>query len=109
MMSHIRICYHFRDITKLGDETQLKIGVLELPSNLDHNQSSMMYTDVGCLYLHIVYEDNQFYARIGEDLGAAYDFVPKLYTGYSLSHEADGTGGQSTISQVDVNRFKVRF
>jgi ABC-type transport system substrate-binding protein len=92
----------FREITKLGDENQLKIGVLGLPSNLNHDQSPMMYTNVGCLYLHLVYENLAYYTKIGEDVEDAYDFVPKLWTGYSLSYEDDGTGGQNQVWTIDL-------
>jgi len=94
--------WSIREATQLGDETQINIGVLALPPNLNMEQGVLFYTDVGLLYCMLVYENLVFYPKIGEDLGAAYDFVPKLATGYSVSYEDDGTGGQNQVWTIDL-------
>jgi ABC-type transport system substrate-binding protein len=94
--------YSLRECTKLGDETQLKVGTLALMPNLNMDQEVFMYTNVGCLYLMLVYENLAFYPKVDEDLGAAYDFVPKLATGYEVTYEDDGAGGQNQVWTIDL-------
>jgi len=89
--------WSIREATKLGDEDTLGIGLLALMDSLNMDQATLFYTNVGCLYLMLVYENLCFYPKIGEDLGAAYDFVPKLATNYTISYEPDGTGGQNQV------------
>jgi ABC-type transport system substrate-binding protein len=94
--------WSLREVTKLGDETQLRIGEMGFPPNLNMNDSALTYTNLGCLYLMFIYENLTFYPKVGEDLGAAYDFVPKLATNFTLSYEDDGKGGQNQVWTVDL-------
>jgi len=94
--------HSIREVTQLGDETQLRLGALTSMDSLVMDQNAMTYTTIGCLYLKLVYESLLFYAKVDEDLGAAYDFVPKLATGYEISHEDDGTGGQNQVWTIDL-------
>jgi ABC-type transport system substrate-binding protein len=94
--------WSLREVTKVGAETQLRIGEMGFPPNLQMQDSALTYTNLGCLYLMIVYENLTFYPKVGEDLGAAYDFVPKLATNYTLSYEDDGKGGQNQVWTVDL-------
>jgi len=94
--------WSIREVTKLGDETQLKIGTLALMPNLNMDQEVHMYTNAGCLYLMLVYENLAFYPKVDEDLGAAYDFEPKLAIDYDVTYEADGTGGQNQVWTIDL-------
>ena len=94
--------YSIREVTALGDETQLKIGTLALMPNLNMDQEVHMYTNAGCLYLMLVYENLAFYPKVDEDLGAAYDFEPKLSIDYDVTYEADGIGGQNQVWTIDL-------
>jgi len=94
--------HSIREVTQLGDETQLRLGALTSMDNLNMDQNAMTYTHIGCLYLYLVYEAPIFYAKVDEDLSAAYDFVPKLATGYSISHEDDGEGGQNQVWTINL-------
>jgi len=96
--------YSLRECNKLGDETQLKVGTLTLVPNLNMDQEVLMYSNVGCLYLMLVYENLAFYPKIDQDLADAYDFVPKLATGYSVSYEDDGAGGQNQVWTIDLRK-----
>jgi ABC-type transport system substrate-binding protein len=89
--------HSIREATQLGSETQLKIGVLAMVPNLNMEQAILFYTDVGLLYCMLVYENLVFYPKIGEDLGATYDFVPKLVTNFTVTYEPDGAGGQNQV------------
>ena len=95
--------WSIRECTKLGDETQLKVGTLLAPMfSLDMHQPNLMHTDIGALYLMLVYENLIYFPKIDEDLGAAYDCVPKLATSWSWSYEADGAGGQNQILTMNL-------
>jgi len=94
--------WSIREATQLGDETQLRIGLLALMPNMNHEPDVLFYTNVGCLYLMLVYENLWFYPKIGEDLGAAYDFVPKLATDCVVTYEDDGTGGTNQVWTIDL-------
>jgi ABC-type transport system substrate-binding protein len=99
--------YSMREVTQAGDETQLNIGTIALMSNLLMDQESLMYTNAGCLYLMMVYENLAGYPKVDEasveaNPLVAYDFVPKLATAHSWDYEADGTGGQNQILTIDL-------
>ena len=82
--------------------SRLNIAVTQLPNSLSMNQLELQNTNPGSLYLMLVYEGLYGYAKVDEDLGAAYDFVPKLAVGYDWSYEPDGTGGQNQILTLDL-------
>jgi len=57
----------------------------------------LMYTNIGCLYLMIVYENLACFPKIDEESlagnpNAAYEFIAKLATNYSVTYE----GGNQT-------------
>jgi ABC-type transport system substrate-binding protein len=87
--------WSIREVTPVDDATQLKLGDTIFMTNLDMDQETLMYTNIGCLYLMLVYENLAFYPKIDESLEDAYDFVPKLATGYSWGSE--GTNQTLTI------------
>ena len=95
--------YSIREVTpKAGNtEKQLNIGLLRLMDSLNmEDQLSLQYTNVGCLYLMLVYENLAFYPKIDPlTLNAtpdnAYKFVPKLATNCSWGTE--GTNQTLTI------------
>jgi len=69
--------------------SRLNIATTALPASLDMNQLELCNTNLGALYLMLVYEPLYRYAKIDQDLADAYDFVPGLVTGKSWSHEGD--------------------
>ena len=95
--------YSIREVTpKAGNtEKQLNIGLLRLMDSLNmEDQLSLQYTNVGCLYLMLVYENLAFYPKIDPlTLNAtpdnAYKFVPRLATNCSWGTE--GTNQTLTI------------
>jgi ABC-type transport system substrate-binding protein len=94
--------WSIREVTPVGDATQLKVGGMNFMPTLDMDQETLMYTNIGCLYLMLVYENLAFYPKIDEDLGDAYEFVPKLATGYNVTYESDGEGGQNQVWTIDL-------
>ena len=94
--------YAMREVTPVDDATQLNIGTLVLPPSLVMDQEYLMYSNAGCLYLMMSYENLAGYPKVDEDSlesnpEAAYDFIPKLATDYDVTYEADGTGGQNQV------------
>jgi ABC-type transport system substrate-binding protein len=94
--------YSIREVTAVGDATQLGIGGLTMMPNRNMDPEVLMYTNIGCLYLMIVYENLAGFPKVDEDSleadpDAAYDFVPKLATGYNVTYEDDGEGGENQI------------
>jgi ABC-type transport system substrate-binding protein len=69
--------------------SRLNIATTALPDSLDMNQLELSNTNLGALYLMIVYEPLYRYPKIDKDLGDAYDFAPGLVTGKSWSNEGD--------------------
>ena len=96
--------YSMREVTKAGNETQLRIGTTTLVSNLNMVQESLMYTNAGCLYLMMCYENLAGFPKVDEDLADAYNFVPKLATGYEWDSESDGTGGENQILRINLRQ-----
>ena len=89
--------YSYREVTPVGNATQLNVGSQVLMPNLMMDTEAMTYTNIGCLYYMMVYECWAFIPKINEDPGASYDFVPKLIQDYEVSYEDDGEGGQNQI------------
>ena len=95
--------YSLREVTQVGDATQLNIGTLELMDSLAHYQSGLMWTNAGCLYLMIVYENLAGYPKLdGDPPQTAYEFAPQLATNFSVSYESDGEGGQNQVWTIDL-------
>ena len=92
--------YSIREMTPVGNTTQLNIGLLTLMDSLNMEQWILQRTHAGCLYLMLVYENLAFYHKVDEaslasNPYAAYEFVPKLATNYYWGHE--GTNQTLTI------------
>jgi len=94
--------YSIREVTNLTADSRLNLGVQALPNTLNMDQLDLTNTNPGCLYLMLVYENLAGYPKVGEDVSAAYDFVPKLATGYTVSYEDDGNGGENQIWTVNL-------
>jgi len=94
--------WSIREVTAVDDATQLNLGDLIFMPNLYMDQEVLMYTNIGCLYLMLVYENLSYYAKIDQDLGDAYDFVPKLATNYTVTYEDDGTDGQNQVWTINL-------
>jgi ABC-type transport system substrate-binding protein len=88
--------------TMANTDHQLNIAVQALPGSLAMDQLYLMYTHLGCLYLMHTYEGFAHYPHLADEGVTAYDFVPKLATGYSVSYESDGNGGQNQVWTVDL-------
>jgi len=82
--------------------TRFNIGVTALPNNLYMDQEDLTATNVGCLYLMLVYENLAGYPKVDEDLADAYGFVPKLATSVNVTDEPDGTGGENQVWTIDL-------
>jgi len=94
--------YSIRGVTNKTADTRLNLGVGVLPGNLNMGQEALQATNLGCLYLMLVYENLAGFPRL-EDPGVdAYDFVPKLATDYAVTYEDDGTGGQNQVWTIDL-------
>ena len=94
--------WSIREVTPVTNATRLNIGGLRSNSSINMEQSPLMYTDIGCLYLMFNYENLAFYPKVGPDEleanpDAAYEFVPKLATAYDVTYEDDETGGQNQV------------
>jgi ABC-type transport system substrate-binding protein len=99
--------WSIREVTPVGNETQLNIGTLALMSNLNVDQDILQYTDAGCLYMYLVYENLAFMSKLDEESlesnpNAAYEFIPKLATDYDVTYESDGEGGQNQVWTIDL-------
>ena len=94
--------YSIREVTNKTADTRLNIGVANLPGNLYMNQEELQATNVGCLYLMLVYENLAGYPKLEDPGVTAYDFVPKLATDYTVSYEPDGTGGTNQVWTVNL-------
>ncbi len=68
--------------------TEYRIGGETMPANLNMSPEVLMYTNLGCLYLMINYENLSYFPRIdGDPPDDPYDFVPKLATDYTVTYE----------------------
>ena len=94
--------WSIREVTPVDDATRYSIGGMTMMPNMNMDHETLSYSNIGCLYHMIVYENLAYYAKIDEDLGDAYNFVPKLATNYSVSYEADGEGGQNQIWTIEL-------
>jgi len=99
--------YAMREVTPVGNATQLKIGSMLLMSSLNMEQESLMYSHAGCLYLMMCYENLAGFPKVDEatlesNPESAYDFIPKLATSYEWDYEADGTGGENQILRINL-------
>jgi peptide/nickel transport system substrate-binding protein len=66
---------------------RLNIAITSLPNTLNMDQLDLPYTNLGCLYLMLVYEPLYAYPKVDEDIADAYDFAPRLVESYSWSYE----------------------
>jgi len=94
--------WSIREVTPLTDDKQLNLGDVIFNTNLNMDQETLMYTNIGCLYLMLVYENLAFYPKIDKDLGDAYNFEPKLATDYSISYEYDGKGRHNQVWTINL-------
>ena len=99
--------YSMREVTPVGNATQLRIGTLVLPPSLVMDQEYLMYSNAGCLYLMMSYENLEGYPKVDEaslesNPEAAYEFIPKLATDYEVTYEADGTGGENQVWTINL-------
>ena len=99
--------HSIREVTAVGNATQLGIGGLTMMPHTNMDPELLMYTNIGCLYLMIVYENLAYFPKVDEDSlevdpDAAYKFVPKLATNYSVTYEDDGQGGQNQIWTINL-------
>ncbi len=69
--------------------SRLNIAVTAMPNTLNMDQLDLQNTNMGTLYLLLVYEPLYCYPKIDEDIGNAYSFAPRLVTDYSWSYEGD--------------------
>jgi len=92
--------YSIREVTQAGDATRLNLGITALTETLNMDQDALQYTNVGCLYLMLVYENLAGYPKLGED--DAYEWIPKLATNYTVTYEDDGTDGQNQVWTIDL-------
>ena len=93
--------YSIREVTNLTADDQLRIATLTIVDNVKMGQEGLAATNMGCLYLMLVYENLAFYPKVDEvTLNAtpdnAYKFVPKLATNCSWGTE--GTNQTLTIN-----------
>lgn len=89
--------WSIRGVTNLTADTQLDIGVGLLPGNLNMDQDPMMYSNAGCLYLMLVYENLWGFPRLEDPGVTAYTKTPKLAINYSVEDV-----GENQVWTVDL-------
>jgi ABC-type transport system substrate-binding protein len=97
--------YSIREVTPVSDATRLTQGGLDILANLYMDPVRQQYTDIGCLLDMLSYENLAWYPKVDEETLESnplntYEFYPKLATGYEITYEDDGQGGQNQIWTV---------
>jgi len=93
--------------TEEGPASRLNIAVTIWQDTLNMEQLDLQYTNLGCLYLLLVYEPLYAYpkvdpATLASNPDAAYGFAPRLVKDFSWSYEDDGAGGENQILALDL-------
>jgi ABC-type transport system substrate-binding protein len=99
--------YSYRGVTPVTTATRFNVGAQSLMPNLNMNPEALMYNNSGCIYLMMVYETLEYYPKVDEESlalnpNAAYDFIPKLATDFTVTYEPDGTGGQNQVWTIEL-------
>jgi len=94
--------YSIREVTNVTAETRLNIAVPSMPNTLNMEQLDFQNTNLGTIYLMIVYEPLYAYPKVDPatlaiDPDAAYGFAPRLVKAYDWSYE-----GTSQILTLDL-------
>jgi len=94
--------YSIREVTNLTADDQLRIATLTIVDNLLMDQEELQATNLGCLYLMLVYENLAGYPKIDAaslaiNPDAAEGFVPKLATNCTW-----GTEGANQTLTIDL-------
>ena len=95
--------YSIREVTNLTAGTRLNIAVTAMPNSLDHDQLDFQNTNLGTLYLLLVYEPLYAYpkvdpATLASDPDAAYGFAPRLVNAYSWSYDPPDKSGDQILT-----------
>jgi len=84
------------------EASRLNVAITIMQETLNMEQLNLPYTNLGCLYLLLVYEPLYAYPKVDqatleENPNAAYGFEPRLVKTFDWDYEDDGAGGENQI------------